>query len=464
EQGNKRYRGVVRGMLNRSLRFLAIYLALAVFGAYMFFRLPSSFLPDEDQGVLFTIVQAPVGATQQRTQKVLEQVERFYLEDEAEHMISVFTVQGFSFAGSGQNNGIAFVNLKEWDERTSEEASVDALVGRALGTLGQIKDAFVFTLAPPPVPELGATGGFNLYLQDRGGHGHDALMAARNQLLGMAAQSPLLIQVRPNGQEDAPQFRVEVDTARAAALGVSIAEINSTSSLAWGGRYVDDFIDRGRVKRVYVQADAPYRMVPEDFNKWYVRNNAGEMVPFTAFASTRWEYGSPRLERYNGVPAINITGMPAPGVSSGDAMAEMEGLAAQLPEGFGIEWSGTSFQERVASSQVPMLYTLSVLIVFLCLAALYESWTIPTSVLMVAPLGSLGCVMFTWLRGMERDVYFQVGMLATVGLSSKNAVLIIEFAKANVERGMDLIEGTLAAVRDRLRPILMTSIAFGFGV
>ncbi|HLS83134.1 MAG TPA: efflux RND transporter permease subunit [Arenimonas sp.] len=464
EQGNKRYRGVVRGMLNRSLRFLAIYLALAVFGAYMFFRLPSSFLPDEDQGVLFTIVQAPVGATQQRTQKVLEQVERFYLEDEAEHMISVFTVQGFSFAGSGQNNGIAFVNLKEWDERTSEEASVDALVGRALGTLGQIKDAFVFTLAPPPVPELGATGGFNLYLQDRGGHGHDALMAARNQLLGMAAQSPLLIQVRPNGQEDAPQFRVEVDTARAAALGVSIAEINSTLSLAWGGRYVDDFIDRGRVKRVYVQADAPYRMVPEDFNKWYVRNNAGEMVPFTAFASTRWEYGSPRLERYNGVPAINITGMPAPGVSSGDAMAEMEGLAAQLPEGFGIEWSGTSFQERVASSQVPMLYTLSVLIVFLCLAALYESWTIPTSVLMVAPLGILGCVMFTWLRGMERDVYFQVGMLATVGLSSKNAVLIIEFAKANVERGMDLIEGTLAAVRDRLRPILMTSIAFGFGV
>src|SRR5690606_37905580 len=322
EQGNKRYRGVVRGMLNRSLRFLAIYLALAVFGAYMFFRLPSSFLPDEDQGVLFTIVQAPDGATQQRTQKVLEQVERFYLEDEAEHMISVFTVQGFSFAGSGQNNGIAFVNLKEWDERTSEEASVDALVGRALGTLGQIKDAFVFTLAPPPVPELGATGGFNLYLQDRGGHGHDALMAARNQLLGMAAQSPLLIQVRPNGQEDAPQFRVEVDTARAAALGVSIAEINSTLSLAWGGRYVDDFIDRGRVKRGYVQADAPYRMVPEDFNKWYVRNNAGEMVPFTAFASTRWEYGSPRLERYNGVPAINITGMPAPGVSSGDAMAE----------------------------------------------------------------------------------------------------------------------------------------------
>src|SRR5690606_5002110 len=270
--------------------------------------------------------------------------------------------------------------------------------------------------------------------------------------------------LRPNAQEDAPQFRVEVDTARAAALGVSIAEINSPLSLAWGGRYVDDFIDRGRVKRVYVQADAPYRMVPEDFNKWYVRNNAGEMVPFTAFASTRWEYGSPRLERYNGVPAINITGMPAPGVSSGDAMAEMEGLAAQLPEGFGIEWSGTSFQERVASSQVPMLYTLSVLIVFLCLAALYESWTIPTSVLMVAPLGILGCVMFTWLRGMERDVYFQVGMLATVGLSSKNAVLIIEFAKANVERGMDLIEGTLAAVRDRLRPILMTSIAFGFGV
>ncbi|HLU12630.1 MAG TPA: efflux RND transporter permease subunit, partial [Arenimonas sp.] len=260
------------------------------------------------------------------------------------------------------------------------------------------------------------------------------------------------------------QLRVVVDTERAAALGVSIAEINNTLSLAWGGRYIDDFIDRGRVKRVYVQADAPYRMVPEDFGQWYVRNNAGEMVPFSAFATTRWEYGSPRLERYNGVPAINITGMPAPGVSSGEAMEEMERLAAQLPEGFGIEWSGASFQERVASSQTPMLYTLSVLIVFLCLAALYESWTIPTSVLLVAPLGILGCVLFTWLRGMERDVYFQVGMLTTVGLSSKNAVLIIEFAKANVERGMDLIEGTLAAVRDRLRPILMTSIAFGFGV
>jgi hydrophobe/amphiphile efflux-1 (HAE1) family protein len=464
DQGNNRYRGVVRGMLHRSLRFLAIYVALAIAAGMIFRIVPSSFLPDEDQGVLFTIVQAPVGATQQRTMKVMDEVEKHYLENEADHIISVFTVQGFSFAGSGQNTGMAFVNLKNWEDRTTEESSVNALVGRAMMHLGQIKDAFVFTLAPPPVTELGTTGGFNLYLQDRGGHGHQALMEARNQLLGMAAQSTKLTQVRPNGQEDAPQLRVVVDTERAAALGVSIAEINNTLSLAWGGRYIDDFIDRGRVKRVYVQADAPYRMVPEDFGQWYVRNNAGEMVPFSAFATTRWEYGSPRLERYNGVPAINITGMPAPGVSSGEAMEEMERLAAQLPEGFGIEWSGASFQERVASSQTPMLYTLSVLIVFLCLAALYESWTIPTSVLLVAPLGILGCVLFTWLRGMERDVYFQVGMLTTVGLSSKNAVLIIEFAKANVERGMDLIEGTLAAVRDRLRPILMTSIAFGFGV
>ncbi|KAA2284314.1 efflux RND transporter permease subunit [Arenimonas fontis] len=464
DAGNSRYQGIVARMLRRTGRFLAIYAVLAVLAVALFMRVPSSFLPDEDQGVLFTIVQAPVGATQQRTQKVMEQVEKYYLEQESDHLVSVFTVQGFSFAGSGQNNGMAFVNLKEWDERTTPESSIDALVGRAWAALSQIKDAMVFTLAPPPVPELGTTGGFNLYLQDRGGKGHAALMEARNQLLGLAAQSPLLTQVRPNGQEDTPQFRVDVDTARAAALGVSIAEINSTLSLAWGGRYVDDFIDRGRVKRVYVQADAPFRMVPEDFNQWYVRNAAGEMVPFSAFASTRWEYGSPRLERYNGVPAINITGLPAPGVSSGDAMAEMERLAAELPEGFGIEWSGTSYQERVASAQTPMLYTLSVLIVFLCLAALYESWSIPTSVLLVAPLGILGCVLFTWLRGMERDVYFQVGMLTTVGLSSKNAVLIIEFAKANVERGMALVEGTLAAVRDRLRPILMTSIAFGFGV
>jgi multidrug efflux pump len=405
-----------------------------------------------------------VGATQERTQKVMEQVERHYLENEKEHVVSTFAVQGFSFAGSGQNNGIVFVKLKDWDERTSPEASVDALVGRAMGAFSQIKDAMVFALAPPPVTELGQSGGFNLYLKDNASAGHEALVAARNQMLGAAGQSKLLTGVRPNGQEDTPQFRLDIDTEKAAALGVSIAEINSTLTVAWGGQYIDDFVDRGRVKRVYVQADAPFRMVPEDFGQWYVRNGAGEMVPFASFATTRWEYGSPRLERFNGASAMNITGTPAPGISSGDAMAEMERIAGELPEGFGIEWSGQSYQERAANAQTPMLYALSVLIVFLCLAALYESWTIPTSVLLVVPLGILGTVLFTWMRGLERDVYFQVGMLTTVGLSSKNAVLIIEFAKANVEKGMDLVEGTLAAIGDRLRPILMTSIAFGFGV
>ncbi|WP_374602943.1 efflux RND transporter permease subunit [Arenimonas sp.] len=464
DAGNKRYQGFVGGMLRRGGRFLVIYLVLAVAMVAVFRIVPSSFLPDEDQGVAFTIVQTPVGATQQRTQKVMEQVEAHYLQNEADIIESTFAVQGFSFAGSGQNNGMVFVKLKDWDERSSDEASVTALVGRAMGAFSQIKDAMVFALAPPPVTELGTTGGFNLYLKDNQNQGHEALMAARNQLLGLAAQSPLLMQVRPNGQEDSPQFRLDVDNDKAAALGVSVAEINNTLSVAWGGRYIDDFIDRGRVKRVYVQADAPFRMVPEDFNLWYVRNNQGEMVPFSSFATWHWEYGSPRLERYNGVPAVNVTGMAAPGVSSGDAMAEMERLAGELPTGFGLEWSGASYQERVADAQVPLLYALSLLIVFLCLAALYESWTIPTSVLLVVPLGILGTVLFTWLRGLERDVYFQVGMLTTVGLSSKNAVLIIEFAKANLEKGMDLVEGTLAAIRDRLRPILMTSIAFGFGV
>ncbi|PZO08208.1 MAG: hydrophobe/amphiphile efflux-1 family RND transporter [Lysobacteraceae bacterium] len=464
DAGNQKYQGLVGKMLKRSGRFLFIYALLALVMVFIFVRLPSSFLPDEDQGVLFTVVQTPVGATQERTQKVMEQVERHYLEDEKDHVVSTFSVQGFSFAGSGQNNGIVFVKLKDWDERTSPEASVDALVGRAMGAFSQIKDAMVFALAPPPVTELGQSGGFNLYLKDNGGAGHEALLAARNQMLGAAGQSKLLAGVRPNGQEDTPQFRLDVDTEKAAALGVPIANINSTLTVAWGGQYIDDFIDRGRVKRVYVQADAPFRMVPEDFGLWYVRNADGEMVPFSSFATTRWEYGSPRLERFNGASAVNITGTPAPGISSGDAMAEMERIAGELPEGFGIEWSGQSYQERVASAQTPLLYALSVLIVFLCLAALYESWTIPTSVLLVVPLGILGTVLFTWMRGLERDVYFQVGMLTTVGLSSKNAVLIIEFAKANVEKGMDLVEGTLAAIGDRLRPILMTSIAFGFGV
>ena len=441
-----------------------VYALLAVVMGVMYLRVPSSFLPDEDQGVLFTIVQTPVGATQQRTATVMETVERHYMENEAALIESVFAVQGFSFSGGGQNNGMAFVKLKDWDERGEDSASVTAIAGRAMKAFSGIKDAMVFAVAPPPVTELGTTGGFNLYLKDNSGAGHAALVAARNQLLGLAAQSSLLSGVRPNGQEDTPQFRLDIDTEKASALGVASASINETLSLAWGGQYVDDFIDRSRIKRVYVQGDATFRMVPDDIGRWSVRNASGEMVSFSAFARGRWDYGSPRLERYNGVPAVNITGQPAAGVSSGDAMTEVERLVQQLPAGFGIEWSGASFQERVADQQTPMLYTLSLLIVFLCLAALYESWSIPTAVLLVVPLGILGTVLFTWGRGLERDVYFQVGMLTTVGLASKNAVLIVEFAKANVEAGMDLIKATLAAIGDRLRPILMTSIAFGFGV
>jgi hydrophobe/amphiphile efflux-1 (HAE1) family protein len=464
DASNKRYQGVVRRMLMRSGRFLLLFAALSAVMAVIYLRVPSSFLPDEDQGVLFALVQTPVGATQQRTQVVMQQVENYFMENEAENIESVFAVQGFSFSGGGQNNGMAFIKLKDWDQRKGANASVKAIAARAMGAFSQIKDAMVFAVAPPPVSELGQTGGFNLYLMDHNGAGHPALMAARNQLLQAAGASALLTGVRPNGQEDMPQFRLDIDQEKASALGVSIAEINETLAISWGGRYIDDFIDRNRVKRVYVQADAPFRMVPEDFNRWYVRNTAGAMVPMSAFATWHWDYGSPRLERYNGAGAVNITGMPTAGVSSGAAMAELERLAAALPQGFGIEWSGASYQERVANAQTPMLYALSLLIVFLCLAALYESWTIPTSVLMVVPLGILGTVLFTWLRGLERDVYFQVGMLTTVGLSSKNAVLIIEFAKSNVEQGMDLIEGTLAAIGDRLRPILMTSIAFGLGV
>jgi multidrug efflux pump len=335
---------------------------------------------------------------------------------------------------------------------------------RAMGAFSQIKDAFVFAFSPPAVPELGIAGGYNFYLKDNAGLGHEALTQARDQFLGAAAQSRLLANVRPNGQEDTPQFRIDIDKDKAGALGVSLASINDTLSVAWGSQYIDDFIDRGRVKRVIAQADAPFRMLPEDFQRWSVRNDKGEMVPFRAFATSRWSYGSPRLERYNGVSAMNINGEPAPGVSSGDAMAEVERLVSQLPQGIGMEWTGTSYQERAAGAQTPLLYSLSILVVFLCLAALYESWTVPTAVLLVVPLGILGTVLATWLRGMERDVYFQVAMLTTVGLSSKNAILIVEFARQYLANGMDLIPATIAAGRDRLRPILMTSLAFGLGV
>jgi len=464
ERGNEKYRGTVRGMLGRMKRFMLVFAVMVVAMVVLFMRLPSSFLPEEDQGVLFAQVIGPVGATQERTLGVLKKIEKYFMESEKEGVESLFAVQGFSFGGSGQNNGIAFVRLRDWDERTSADLSVNAIAARAMAHFAQIRDALVFAFAPPAVPELGVSAGFIFYLKDNASLGHSALLAARNEFLGAAAQSPLLVNVRPNGQEDTPQLRLEIDNKRAAALGLSTASINAVLGSAWGSRYVDDFIDRGRVKRVYIQADAQFRMSPEDFRRWSVRNAQGEMVPFSAFGSSRWDYGSPRLERYNGVPAMQINGEAAAGVSSGDAMLEVEKLVAQLPAGIGLEWTGTSYQERAASAQVPLLYTLSLLIVFLSLAALYESWTVPSAVLLVAPLGVLGAVLANTMRGMERDVYFQVAMLTTVGLSSKNAILIVEFAKANYENGMNLVEATMDAVRVRLRPILMTSLAFGLGV
>jgi multidrug efflux pump len=464
DRGSARYRDGVRGMLDRSGRYLAVFAVLLVVLGVLFVRLPSAFLPAEDQGSLVSLVMAPVGATQERTMQSIEKLERHFLEGEKDVVASVFAVQGFSFSGGGQNAGMAWINLKPWDERTSADTHVEAIVGRAMGALMQIKDAMVFAFAPPAIPELGTATGFDFFLKDNAGLGHEALVAARNQLLGLASQSKLLSNVRPNGQDDTPQFHIDVDRERAASLGLSIADVNSTLSTAWGGQYIDDFIDRGRVKRVYLQADAPFRMSPEDFRLWSVRNRQGDMVPFPAFATTRWGFGSPRLERYNGVAATQIQGQAAPGVSTGEAMAEVERLVTQLPAGFGVEWTGLSFQERQAGAQTPMLYALSLLIVFLCLAALYESWSIPTAVLLVAPLGILGATLANTLLGLERDVYFQVAMLTAVGLTSKNAILIIAFATENLARGMELVEATMHAVRDRLRPILMTSLAFGFGV
>ena len=464
DAGSRRYRSGVRSVLARPGRFLAIFALLVAAMIVLYARLPGAFLPDEDQGSMIVQVITPVGATQGRTMRSLEAVERHFLEDEKDTVASIFTVQGFSFSGSGQNTGMGFVRLVDWDERDTPAQHVKAVARRASGALGRIKDAFAFAFVPPAVTELGRAAGFSFHLQDRAGQGHDALLAARNQLLGAAGQSKLLVNVRPNGQEDTPQLRIRVDNEKAAALGLRISDINATLSTAWGGRYIDDFIDRGRVKRVYLQADAPWRMNPEDLRLWSVRNDRGEMVPFSAFAGWEWDYGSPRLERFNGVPSVEIQGESAPGVSTGEAMAEVDRLVAALPLGFGIEWSGVSYQEREAGAQTPLLYALSLAIVFLCLAALYESWSIPTAVLLVAPLGILGAALANTLLGMQRDVYFQVAMLVTVGLTSKNAILIVEFARAYVAQGMELVEATMQAVRDRLRPILMTSLAFGLGV
>ncbi|MCF4165718.1 efflux RND transporter permease subunit [Zavarzinia compransoris] len=464
EASSRAYERTVGGLLRRVPHVMVVFIALVVGLGFLFVRLPTSFLPDEDQGIMFTQAQLPVGSTQERTMDVVKQIEHHFLEDQKEAVRSIFTVQGFSFGGNGQNVAIGFIGLRDWAERTRPDLAVGAVAGKAFGAFAGIRDAMVFAFAPPAVIELGNATGFDLQLQDLGGIGHDKLLEARNMLLGMAGQDPRLTQVRPNGQEDEPQYRVEIDTLRAGALGLSLADVNATLATAWGGTYANDFVDRGRIKKVYVQADAPYRMSPDDLNRWHVRNASGEMVPFSAFAAARWDYGPARLERYNGMPSFSIQGSAAPGLSSGDAMLAMEELIAKLPPGVGFEWTGLSDQERSSGNQAPALYAISILVVFLCLAALYESWSVPFSVIMVVPLGVLGAVIAANLRGLSNDIYFQVGLLTTVGLSAKNAILIVEFAKEQQEMGKDLVAATLEAVRLRLRPILMTSFAFILGV
>ena len=460
------YTNSVSGIVRKTGRYLVVYLIIVIGMAVLFMRLPTSFLPEEDQGVFMTMIQLPAGATQERTQKVLDQVTQYYLTNEKANVESVFTVNGFSFSGQGQNSGLAFVSLKPWDERSGEENSVEAVIARATRAFSQIRDGLVFPFNMPAIVELGTATGFDFELIDQGGLGHTALTQARNQLLGMVTKHPdLLVRVRPNGLEDTPQFKLDVDQEKAQALGVSLSDINETISASLGGYYVNDFIDRGRVKKVYVQGDAKYRMLPADINNLYIRSSNGEMVPFSAFSASHWIYGSPRLERYNGMPSMEILGEAAPGRSTGEAMALMESLAEKLPNGIGHDWTGMSYQERLSGNQAPALYAISLIVVFLCLAALYESWSIPFSVMLVVPLGVVGALLAASLRGMNNDVYFQVGLLTTIGLSAKNAILIVEFAKDLMDKeGKGLIEATLEASRMRLRPILMTSLAFILGV
>ena len=449
------------GSVNRSL--LGFMLVVVLLGIVLT-RIPTSFLPDEDQGFLFVQLSTPSGATKERTLESVKKMEGYLLNQEKENIESIFSVTGFSFAGQGQNSAMGFVQLKDWSKRKNKGQDVASIAGRTMGALSSVKDAMIFAFYPPAVMELGNASGFDLQLVDRTGKGHEALMAARNQLLGMAAQNPSLIGVRPNGLEDVPQFKIDIDHEKASAFGVSIADINATLQTAWGSSYVNDFVHEGRIKKVFMQGDAPYRMNPADVDIWHVRNSNGEMVPFSSFSSGRWSFGSPKLERFNGISSVNIQGAPAPGVSSGDAMAIMAKLAGKLPEGFGIEWTGLSYEERAAGQQTLLLYTLSLLFVFLCLAALYESWSVPMAVMLVVPLGVLGTVLATFLSGLSNDVYFKVGLLTTVGLTAKNAILIVEFAKTLYESGMNLKEAVLSAASQRLRPIVMTSLAFILGV
>ncbi|MBF0447817.1 MAG: efflux RND transporter permease subunit [Magnetococcales bacterium] len=451
-------------MAARIGRFLLVYGLLLGGLGYLFLSLPSSFLPNEDQGTMYLMASAPAGSTVERTMESVELIEDYFLNHESDTINHLFTVTGFSFAGRAQNVALGFVGLKDWEERTDKDQSVFALAGRAMGAFSAFKDARAFAFYPPPIRELGNAAGFDLQLVDQGGIGHEKLMQARNQLLGMAAKNTNLQGVRPNGLNDVPQYKIDIDHEKASALGLSIADINQTLQTAWGSSYVNDFLDKSRIKRVYLQADAPYRMMPDDVNSWYVRNKSGEMVPFSAFSTARWSYGAPKLERFNGNGSVNIQGSAAPGVSTGTAMEEIERMVESLPKGVAVEWIGLSYEEQRAGAQALILYGVSALFIFLCLAALYESWSVPFSVILSVPLGILGAVIAARWFNLSNDVYFQVGLLTTMGLASKNAILIVEFAKEQYQQGMDLRTATLSAAKQRFRPIIMTSMAFILGV
>ncbi|MBP1730474.1 MAG: acriflavin resistance plasma rane protein [Deltaproteobacteria bacterium] len=459
-----RYLQLVGHSLSKTIRYLVIFVLIVGAMGFLFLRMPTAYLPDEDQGILIVQAMLPANSTLEQTKKVLDGVKDHFLKDEKDAVESIMTISGFSLSGRGQNSGLAFVMLKDWNLRKRPDLKVGAVAGRAMGKFSRIRNAMVFAFAPPSVIELGTAKGFDFQLLDRGGLGHQDLMAARNQLLGMAAQDPVLTKVRPNGLEDVPEYRIDVDWEKAGALGVPITAIHTTISAAFGSAYVNDFIQGGRVKRVYAQADARYRMLPTDLERLHVRNSAGKMVPFASFASGHWTSGSPKLERFNGFPSINILGEAAPGRSSGEAMAAMAGFVRKLPQGIGYDWAGLSYQERQARAQTAPLYAFSTLVIFLCLAALYESWPVPISILLALPLGAIGGVIASSLMGLPNDVYFQIGLLTTLGLTTKNAILIVQFAKARVEEGMGLIDATLEAAKLRMRPIVMTSLAFGFGV
>jgi hydrophobe/amphiphile efflux-1 (HAE1) family protein len=458
------YLKLVGHSLANKFRYLVIFLLIVAAMGFLFRRMPTAYLPDEDQGILMVQALLPANSTLEQTDRVMKTVQEHFLGPEKEAVEAIMTVSGVGFSGRGQNAGLAFVKLRDWDLRNRPGLKVGAVAERAMKAFYRIRNAMVFAFAPPAVVELGQAKGFDFQLLDRGGIGHAQLMAARNQLLGLAGRDPLLTKVRPNGLEDVPEYRIDVDWEKAGALGVPIAAIHNTISAAFGSAYINDFIQGGRVKRVYVQADAPYRMLPGDLEKTYVRNNAGKMVPFASLASGHWTSGSPKLERFNGFPSLNIVGEAAPGRSSGEAMLAMEGFVRKLPPGVGFDWTGLSFQERQSAAQAAPLYAFSVLVIFLCLAALYESWPIPVSILLALPLGAIGGVIASTLRGLPNDVYFQIGLLTTLGLTTKNAILIVQFAKARVEEGQGLIAATLEASKLRMRPIVMTSLAFGFGV